>query len=96
MSKELPATSDSPCQPPSEGGDYVFRLDVPELLKAIKASGDNTQAAIARRTGIAESSVSRILRGEAQPDLNTAMRLSETYDFDLRTKIKRIPIEAAA
>jgi len=74
----------------------VFRLDVPELLKAIKASGDNTQAAIARRTGIAESSVSRILRGEAQPDLNTAMRLSETYDFDLRTKIKRIPIEAAA
>lgn len=74
----------------------MFRLDVPELLKAIKASGDNTQAAIARRTGIAESSVSRILRGEAQPDLNTAMRLSETYDFDLRTKIKRIPIEAAA
>ncbi len=74
----------------------MFRLDVPELLKAIKASGDHTQAAIARRTGIAESSVSRILRGEAQPDLNTAMRLSETYDFDLRTKIKRIPIEAAA
>lgn len=74
----------------------MFRLDVPELLKAIKASGDHTQAAIARRTGIAESSVSRILRGEAQPDLNTAMRLSETYDFDLRTKIKRIPIEVAA
>ncbi|UJV42012.1 helix-turn-helix domain-containing protein [Streptomyces sp. AMCC400023] len=74
----------------------MFRLDVPELLKAIKANGDYTQAAIARRTGIAESSVSRILRGEAQPDLNTAMRLSETYDFDLRTKIKRIPIEAAA
>ncbi len=74
----------------------MFRLDVPELLKAIKASGDYTQAAIARRTGIAESSVSRILRGEAQPDLNSAMRFAEAYDFDLRTKIKRVRIKAAA
>lgn len=95
MSKETPAASDNPFQP-REGGDYVFRLDVPALLKAAKAHGDDTQAAIARRTGIAESSVSRYLRGEAQPDLNSAMRLSEAYDFDLRTKIKRIPIEAAA
>jgi transcriptional regulator with XRE-family HTH domain len=74
----------------------VFRLDVPELLKAIKANGDYTQAAIARRTGIAESSVSRILRGEAQPDLNSAMRFAERYDLDLRGVIKRVPIEAAA
>lgn len=74
----------------------MFRLDVPALLKAAKTHGDDTQAKISRRTGIAESSVSRYLRGEAQPDLNSAMRLAEAYDFDLRTKIKRVPIEAAA
>ncbi|MEU7416767.1 helix-turn-helix domain-containing protein [Streptomyces antibioticus] len=74
----------------------MFRLDVRALLKAVRAHGDHTQAAIARRTGIAESSVSRYLRGEAQPDLNCAMRLSEAYNFDLRTTIKRVPIEAAA
>lgn len=74
----------------------MFRLDVPELLEAARTFGDYTQAAIARRTGIAESSVSRILRSEAQPDLNSAMRFSETYNFDLRTKIKRVPIEVAA
>lgn len=74
----------------------MFRLDVPELLKAARAHGDDTQAKISRTTGIAESSVSRYLRGEAQPDLNSAMRLSEAYDFDLRTKIKRIPVEVAA
>lgn len=96
MSKEDPSTSDNPCQPPTEGGDYVFRLDVPELLKAIKARGDNHNAAIARRTGIAESSVSRILRGEAQPDLNSAMRLAEQYDLDLRGVIKRVQIKVAA
>ncbi|MET7458475.1 helix-turn-helix transcriptional regulator [Streptomyces sp. NPDC005574] len=74
----------------------MFRLDVPELLKAIKAHGDHHNAAIARRTGIAESSVSRILRGEAQPDLNSAMRLAEQYDLDLRGVIKRVPVQVAA
>ncbi|MGW1533934.1 helix-turn-helix domain-containing protein [Streptomyces aureus] len=96
MSKELPSTSDNPRQPPSEGGDYVFRLDVPKLLEFAARKGDSHNAAIARRTGIAESSVSRYVRGEAQPDLNCAMRLSETYDLDLRDVIKRIPIEAVA
>ena len=96
MSKESPSTSDNPCQPPTEGGDYVFRLDVQALLRAVKARGDHTQAAIARRTGIAESSVSRYLRGEAQPDLNCAMRLAEQYDLDLRGVIKRVPLDVAA
>jgi transcriptional regulator with XRE-family HTH domain len=96
VSKELPSTSDNPRQPPPEGGDYVFRLDVPKLLEAAKRHGDKHNAAIARRTGIAESSVSRILRGEAQPDLNSAMRFAEQYDLDLRAVIKRVPIEAVA
>jgi transcriptional regulator with XRE-family HTH domain len=74
----------------------VFRLDVSKLLEATKTRGDTSNAAIYRRTGIAESSVSRILRGEAQPDLNSAMRLAEAYDIDLRQVIKRVPIEAAA
>ena len=74
----------------------MFRLDVPKLLEAAKTRGDDTQAKISRRTGIAESSVSRYLRGEAQPDLNSAMRIAEQYDLDLRGVIKRVPIEAAA
>lgn len=96
VSKEPPSTSDNPCQPSHEGGDYVFRLDVPKLLEATSRHGDDTGAKIYRRTGIAESSVYRILSGETQPDLNSAMRLAETYDLDLRAVIKRIPIEAAA
>jgi len=96
VSKESPSISDNPCQPHREGGDYVFRLDVSKLLEATKTRGDTTNAAIYRRTGIAESSVSRILRGEAQPDLNSAMRTAEQYDLDLRDVIQRVPIEAAA
>lgn len=74
----------------------MFRLDVPKLLEATKARGDKTGAQIYRRTGIAESSVYRILAGETQPDLNSAMRLAEAYNLDLRTVIKRVPIEVAA
>lgn len=96
VSKEPPSTSDNSCQPPTEGGDYVFRLDVPKFLEAAALKGDTRNAEISRRTGIAESSVSRYLRGEAQPDLNCAMRLAEHYDLDLRAVIKRVSIEAAA
>lgn len=74
----------------------MFRLDVPKIFEVAARHGDKTRADIFRRTGITESSVYRILNGETQPDLNSAMRLAEAYDIDLRTVIKRVPIEAAA
>lgn len=74
----------------------MFRLDVPKLLEITAARGDNSGYAIARRTGIPESSAYRYLNGETQPDLNSAMRIAETYNVDLRAVIKRVPIEAAA
>lgn len=74
----------------------MFRLDIAKVLEVAERHGDKTRAAIYRRTGITESSVYRILNGETQPDLNSAMRLAEAYDIDLRDVIKRVPIEAAA
>ncbi|MFJ6566279.1 helix-turn-helix domain-containing protein [Streptomyces sp. NPDC091292] len=92
MSKEHPATSDNGIG----RSEYVFRLDIPKLLEITTARGDSTGYKINRRTGIPESSVYRYLSGEAQPDLNSAMRLAEAYDCDLREVIKRVPIEVAA
>lgn len=74
----------------------MFRLDIKKVLEVAERHGDRTRADIYRRTGITESSVYRILNGETQPDLNSAMRLAEAYDIDLRAVIKRIPIEVAA
>jgi DNA-binding phage protein len=93
VSKEPPATCTTTS---SEGSDYVYRLDIAKLLEATTARGDNTGYAISRRAGIPESSAYRYLNGEAQPDLNSAMRLVEAYDLDIRAVIKRVPIEAAA
>lgn len=74
----------------------MYRLDVQKLREITKAHGDRSGSAITRRTGIAVSSVSRYLRSEAQPDLNSAMRLAEAYDVDLRELMKRVPIGVAA
>ena len=93
MSKEPLATSKNPCH---ERSEYVFRLDIPKLLEIAAHRGDTTGYAISRRSGIPESSAYRYLSGEGQPDLNSAMRLAETYDIDLRTVIKRVPVEVAA
>lgn len=93
MSKEPPATSDNPAP---EGSEYVFRLNITKLRYIAKNHGDGSGYAISRRTGIPESSVYRYLNGTAQPDLNSAMRLAEAYDLDLRKVIKRVPVEAAA
>lgn len=74
----------------------MFRLDITKLMEIAMKRGDTTGYAISRRTGIPESSAYRYLSGVAQPDLNSAMRLAETYGIDLRDVIKRVPVEAAA
>ncbi|MBZ6250511.1 helix-turn-helix domain-containing protein [Streptomyces olivaceus] len=74
----------------------MFRLNISELQKIAAKAKDSTGYAISRRTGISESSIYRYLAGDAQPDLNSAMRIAEAYDVDLRTLMKRIPVEAAA
>ncbi|MFI1562134.1 helix-turn-helix domain-containing protein [Streptomyces sp. NPDC020490] len=74
----------------------MFRLNITKLRYIAKNNGDSSGYAISRRTGIPESSVYRYLNGTAQPDLNSAMRLAEAYDIDLRTVIKRVPVGAVA
>nr|WP_240449233.1 helix-turn-helix transcriptional regulator [Streptomyces harenosi] len=47
--------------------------------------GDQTPYAIAKRTGVSISSAYRYVDGSAQPDLNSALRLAQAYDLDIRT-----------
>lgn len=74
----------------------MYRLNLSKLRKAARASGDKSGYAIQKRTGINQTSVYRILRGETQPDLITALRLSEVYDIDLRTIMDRVDTQAEA
>jgi DNA-binding phage protein len=74
----------------------MYRLDIAKLREAAAAKGDGSGYAIARSTGIAESSIYRLLNGEAQPDLITALRLAETYEISVERLMPRIDADAGA
>jgi len=63
----------------------MYRLNVRKLLDIAWRHGDKTPYAVAKRTGINTSSTYRILAGQTQPDLNSALRLAQAYDLDIRT-----------
>jgi transcriptional regulator with XRE-family HTH domain len=74
----------------------MYRLRIDTLKEAAGAHGDTSGYAIARRAGIAESSVYRLLNGEAQPDLITALRLAETYGISVERLMARIDTKTKA
>ncbi|MGC4946227.1 helix-turn-helix domain-containing protein [Streptomyces sp. DT224] len=57
----------------------MYRLRIGRLRQIANEHGDRTRAAIARRTGIAESSIYRYIDGTSQPDLNSALRIAAAY-----------------
>nr|WSS66785.1 helix-turn-helix transcriptional regulator [Streptomyces sp. NBC_01177] len=67
----------------------MYRLRIDKLWKIAAEHGDTTRVAIHRRTGIAESSVYRILSGTSQPDLNSALRIAEAYGVRVEELMER-------
>ncbi|MFD5002162.1 helix-turn-helix domain-containing protein [Streptomyces mutabilis] len=63
----------------------MYRLNVTRLRQIAAEHGDKTPYAIAKRTGVSISSAYRYVDGSAQPDLNSALRLAQAYDLDIRT-----------
>lgn len=63
----------------------MYRLNVARLRAIAAQHGDKTPYAIAKRTGVSISSAYRYVDGSAQPDLNSALRLAQAYDLDIRT-----------
>ncbi|AQS70893.1 helix-turn-helix transcriptional regulator [Streptomyces pactum] len=71
----------------------MYRLNVARILEAAQKRGDRTAYAIAKRAGVSISSAYRYVDGSAQPDLNSALRLAEAYDLDIRTFMQRVEDE---
>ncbi|WP_327671902.1 MULTISPECIES: helix-turn-helix transcriptional regulator [unclassified Streptomyces] len=68
----------------------MYRLNVARILKAAEARGDRSAYAIAKRTGVNTSSAYRILTGQTQPDLNSALRLADAYGLDVSAFMDRV------
>lgn len=67
----------------------TYRLRSELLLKTASAHGDRSCYAIAKRTGIAESTLSRLRRGVAKPAAETLLVLSSTYGLTVDELIER-------
>lgn len=74
----------------------TYRLRVDHLRTAARNHGDATGYAIAQRTGISESSISRILRGTTLPDLRSLLIIASTYGTTVEELIERVEAQAAA
>ncbi|MYS78168.1 helix-turn-helix domain-containing protein [Streptomyces sp. SID5926] len=69
----------------------MYRLRSDLLLKTASAHGDRSCYAIAKRTGIAESTLSRLRRGVAKPAAETLLVLSQAYGLSVDELIDRHP-----
>lgn len=54
-------------------------LDVPALKRIAAARGDRTCYAIAKRAGVSQQTVKRLLDGIAEPSMRTLCRLATAY-----------------
>lgn len=73
---------------------YLLRSD--RLREAAAARGDRSAYAIAKRTGLAESTLSRLRRGLAAPTTASLMKLAHAYDISIEDLVETRAEEEAA
>lgn len=66
-----------------------YRLRNRRLQEAAAAKGDHTNYAIAKRTGLNQTTLSRICRGLVQPAAGTLLTLATTYGVSIDELIDR-------
>lgn len=65
---------------------YRFRRD--RLAEAAQAKGDATRYAIAQRTGLDESTLSRWYAGKSTPSTASLLRLASTYELGVEDLVE--------
>lgn len=73
-----------------------YRLRVELLCSAAAAKGDLTSYAISKRTGVAQSTLSRLRRGIAKPGADTLLTLATAYELSVDELIDRDADSGAA
>ncbi|WP_328427813.1 helix-turn-helix domain-containing protein [Streptomyces sp. NBC_00443] len=86
---------------PGERGakPHRYRLNADALREKARAAGDTEQREIARRTGIDEGALSRLLAGTRSPSLETVVALAAAYGGpieDLLTRPDGTPLRIPA
>lgn len=67
----------------------TYRLHGSRLAEAAAAKGDKTNYAIAKRTGLNQTTISRLRRGLARPATSSLLVLAATYDMAIEELLER-------
>lgn len=73
----------------------MYRLRIQTLREAAAKRGDISGYAIAQRTGVPESSISRFLRGQSQPGAISLLRLCNAYEVTTDDLVELVDAPAA-
>lgn len=74
----------------------TYRLCADRLREAAAAKGDASSYAIAKRTGLAESTLSRLNRGKSRPTTGSLLILAAAYDLTVDELVEHASAEASA
>lgn len=72
-----------------------YRLRIARLQEVAAARGDHSNYAIAKRTGLNQTTLSRICRGIAEPATKTLLTLAAAYGLSLDELVERQTQSAA-
>jgi transcriptional regulator with XRE-family HTH domain len=67
-----------------------YELDIDRLRDAAAHMGDSSGYAIAQRTGLTETTVSRLLRRKVRPTVGTLLVLRRVYGFTLDDYVREL------
>ncbi|MGA5820853.1 helix-turn-helix domain-containing protein [Kitasatospora sp. NPDC094028] len=72
----------------------AHRLDADSLRKAAARAGDTTDYRIAKRSGLARATLSRLVNGRVEPSVTNIMRLANCYGVTVESLLRPIDAEA--
>lgn len=70
----------------------TYRLRSERLREAAAEKGDHSSYAVAKRTGLAESTLSRLHRGLAKPATGSLLILAATYGLAMEDLVEPVPV----
>jgi transcriptional regulator with XRE-family HTH domain len=70
-----------------------YRLCATRLEQAAEAKGDRTSYAIAKRTGLAQSTVNRLRQGLVRPATSSLLALSAAYGLSVEDLIEQLTVD---
>ncbi|MFE2407087.1 helix-turn-helix domain-containing protein [Kitasatospora sp. NPDC059408] len=70
-------------------------MNARSLREAAALAGDTTDYRIAKRSGLARATLSRLVNGRVEPSVTNVMRLAKCYGVTVESLLRPVDVNAA-